>query len=205
MRKPHLRNGAAFAGMTIGLLGGSFNPAHEGHLAISLYALKQLGLQQIWWLVSPQNPLKDKKDMAALDRRLQRATRVAAHPRITVTTIESDLGTNYTADTLRKLQQRFPQTHFVWLMGADNLRQIPRWKDWKDIFCSVPDAVFRRPAYAAGRGLGKAAIGLGKAWHRPTEGKLLAHSQRPAWIILDNKLNYISATQIRKDNPSWQA
>lgn len=204
MREPHLRNGAAFAGLTIGLLGGSFNPAHAGHLEMSLHALKQLGIDRVWWLVSPQNPLKGAADMAALDRRLAQARRIAIHPHITVTDIETELGTRYTADTLRALKRRFPRVRFVWLMGADNLRQVTRWKDWEDIFHLVPVAVFRRPAYAAGRGIGKAAVRFGKAWQRPAQGMKLADSPLPAWIILDNKLNYTSATEIRKGSNKWQ-
>jgi nicotinate-nucleotide adenylyltransferase len=204
MSIPHLRNGTRFAGLKIGLLGGSFNPAHAGHVAISLYALKHLGLDQIWWLVSPQNPLKDARDMAVLDRRVAQAKRLATHPRFVVTTIESALGTRYTADTLRVLRRRFPHTRFVWLMGADNLQQIPRWKGWQDIFHGVPVAVFRRPSYPAGRTLGKAAVRFDRAWRKPEAvGKSLPRKPVPAWIILDNKLNYISATQIRKDDPSW--
>ena len=206
MIKPHLRNGATFSGLTIGLLGGSFNPAHDGHLAMSLHALKQLGLDQVWWLVSPQNPLKTAKDMATLDRRIGCAKRLATHPRLVVTALETALNTRYTADTLHKLMRRFPGVHFVWLMGADNLRQIPRWQNWHDIFRLVPVAVFRRPGYPAGRGLGCAAISFGNAWNPPGQGRKVARKARnslPAWVILDNKLNYTSATKIRKDNPSW--
>ena len=203
MKQPHLRNGTCFAGLKIGLLGGSFNPAHDGHREMSLYALKHLGLDQVWWLVSPQNPLKNNADMAAFERRVVYAQHVATHPRLIVTTIESDLGTRYTADTLRKLKRRFPRARFVWLMGADNLQQIPRWKDWQDIFSLVSVAVFRRPSYPAGRTLGQAAIRFGCAWRKPTTGKTLTQGSLPAWIILDNKLNYTSATQIRKDTPSW--
>jgi nicotinate-nucleotide adenylyltransferase len=202
--KPSLRNGAAYAGMKIGLLGGSFNPAHDGHVAMSLYAMKHLGLDQIWWLVSPQNPLKSGKDMATLRQRMDYAKNIAAHPRVTVTDIEQRLGTRYTADSLRKLKRRFPGARFVWLMGADNLRQIPRWKDWQDIFNLVPVAVFRRPSYPAGRGMGKAAIKFKKYWRLPAQGKLLLRSALPAWMMLDNKLNYNSATKIRKENPRWQ-
>ena len=204
MKQSHLRNGVSFAGLKIGLLGGSFNPAHEGHRAISLYALKQLGLDQVWWLVSPQNPLKSKKDMATLNIRIAQAERIAINPRLIVTTIESKLGTRYTADTLRYLKQRFSKTRFVWLMGADNLQQLSRWKDWQDIFHLVSIAVFRRPSYPAGRTLGKVAIRFGQAWRKPATGKSLTQGSLPAWIILDNKLNYISATKIRKDTPSWQ-
>lgn len=208
MIKPHLRNGGSFSGMTIGILGGSFNPAHDGHLEMSLYALKQMKLDQVWWLVSPQNPLKTSADMAALDKRMASAARLATHPRFVVTALEAALGTHYTADTLRLLKLRFPGTRFVWLMGADNLRQIPRWQRWQDIFSLVPVAVFRRPAHPAGRGLGKAAIRFNEAWNPPSQGQKVArraHNLLPAWIILDNKLNYSSATKIRKENPAWQA
>jgi nicotinate-nucleotide adenylyltransferase len=203
---PHLRNSATYSGMTIGLLGGSFNPAHEGHLAMSLYALKQLKLDQIWWLVSPQNPLKTDADMAALNQRVESAKKLAKHPRFVVTDIEIALGTQYTADTLRQLKRRFPRVNFVWLMGADNLKQIPQWQDWQDIFRLVPVAVFRRPSYPAGRGIGKAAIRFNDAWHPSTQGAKVArqtHKGLPAWVILDNKLNYTSSTKIRKDYPSW--
>ena len=206
MMKPHLHNGAAFSGMTIGLLGGSFNPAHDGHLEMSLYALKQMKLDQVWWLVSPQNPLKTGKDMAPLVKRVASAKHLAVHPKLLVTTLEVDMGTRYTADTLRQLKRRFPKTRFVWLMGADNLKQIPKWQDWEKIFSLVPVAVFRRPSYPAGRGLGKAAIRFDDAWYSPTQGKKVARispKSLPAWIILDNKLNYSSATKIRKENPSW--
>ncbi len=202
--KPHLRNGAAFAGLKIGLLGGSFNPAHNGHLAMSLYAMKQLKLDQVWWLVSPQNPLKQTADMAALDRRAAEARRVSAHPRIIVTTLESELGTGFTADTLRVLKRRFPQVQFVWLMGADNLRQIPRWKNWRDIFAAVPIAVFRRPGAVAGHGIGKAPISYGKNVLKAHQAGLLTQKTLPGWVILDNKLNYLSATQLRKDR-IWRA
>jgi nicotinate-nucleotide adenylyltransferase len=200
---PHLRTTGAYRGLRIGLLGGSFNPAHDGHLAMSLYALRKLGLDQVWWLVSPQNPLKGQKGMAGLADRMAHAAALAAHPRLVVTGIEAELGTRYTADTLRALKRRFPGVHFVWLMGADNLRQIPRWKDWQGLFHIVPVAVFRRPAYPAGRGLGKAAQRFARNWRPPSQAAALITLPRPAWIMLDNKLNYNSATKIRKDDPQW--
>ena len=201
--KPNSRSGSAFAGRRIGLLGGSFNPAHGGHRAISLFAMKRLGLVEIWWLVSPQNPLKPVKDMAPLATRLAHAEQLARHPRIRVTAIESELGTSYTADTLQALKRRFPGTRFVWLMGADNMRQIPRWRRWKEIFETVPVAVLRRPAYAAGRKHGKAAACFDKAWLSPTGARLLAEQKAPAWTILNNPLNDVSATRIRKNQPIW--
>ena len=203
---PHPRNGRTFNGLTIGLLGGSFNPAHEGHRAMSHYALKALGLDQVWWLVTPQNPLKGMNGMAPLAKRVARAKRFANHPRFVVTTIENALGTRATVDTLRQLIRRFPGVRFVWLMGADNLRQIPKWQRWDEIFRLVPVAVFRRPSYPAGRGLGKAAIKFDAAWMPSLKGKEITqqlNDRLPKWMMLDNKLNYMSATKIRKDNPWW--
>src|SRR5262245_19769275 len=131
----------------IGLLGGSFNPAHEGHRDISLAALAYLDLDEVWWVVSPQNPLKSEKGMASFAERMAGAQAMAHHPRIKVTDIEKWLGTRYTADTMRTLVTRFPSYRFVWLMGADNLAQIASWRDWTRIFHLVPIAVFDRPTY----------------------------------------------------------
>ena len=114
----------------IGLLGGSFNPAHAGHRYISTEALRRLDLDEVWWLVSPQNPLKSQSGMAPFSQRLSHAASVARHPRIRVSAIEAEMGTRYTADTLAMLVRRFPAARFVWLMGADNLMQIPKWRDW---------------------------------------------------------------------------
>lgn len=196
-------SGPAFAGRRVGLLGGSFNPAHEGHRAISLYALKRLGLDEIWWLVSPQNPLKTHAGMASLPARLASAQSASAHPRIRVTAIEADLGTCFTIDTLRALRRHFPRTHFVWLMGSDNARQVGRWKKWDALFRTVPVAVFRRPAYAAGRKCGKAAQRFDAGWRSLNGARQLAATMPPAWLVLDNPLHAISATRIRKDHPSW--
>ena len=183
--------------MRIGLLGGSFNPAHPGHLAISSFALKRLGLDQVWWLVSPQNPLKSTEDMASLTQRLSFARQLVQDPRIIVSDIEARLGTHYTIDTLRALKARFPQTHFVWLMGADNLRQIPKWREWQKIFQLVPIAVFRRPLFNAGRGCGKAAQRFKRSWMPAKKAKLLAYAAAPAWVMLDNRLDPHSATALR--------
>lgn len=184
--------------LRIGLLGGSFNPAHRGHLAISLHALRRLQLDQIWWLVSPQNPLKPEKGMALLSKRMTAARALATHPKILVMDLEAKLDTRYTVDTLCKLKQKFPHTRFVWLMGADNLKQIPRWKDWQDIFALVPIAVFRRPAYVVGRTLGKAAQRFRRSWMPASRAKSLAGQVAPAWLVLDNQLNSLSATGIRQ-------
>jgi nicotinate-nucleotide adenylyltransferase len=140
------------------LLGGSFNPAHGGHLHISLMALQRLDLDEVWWLVSPQNPLKPIKGMAPFAKRVASAAALArGHGRISVSAIEAALGTTYTADTIRVLQRRFPHTRFVWLMGGDNLAQLPRWRQWEEIVESVPIAVFDRPETALMALAGKAA------------------------------------------------
>lgn len=200
MRVFHSRSGRSLAGLRVGLLGGSFNPAHAGHVAISLYALKRLKLDQIWWLVSPQNPLKPNRGMASLQQRLQKAYALAApHARILVTDIEAQVGTLYTVDTIMVLKKYFPSTHFVWLMGADNLNQMPRWKNWADIFIAVPVAVFRRPGYAAGRRKGKVSLRFDGAWVPVHQGHQLANRKAPAWVLLDNPLNNLSATAIRRE------
>ncbi|MBP2295231.1 nicotinate-nucleotide adenylyltransferase [Azospirillum rugosum] len=195
---PHPYTGPLHAGLRIGLLGGSFNPAHAGHRHISLHALKALGLDQVWWLVSPQNPLKPVRGMASLPERMAEARGVARHPRIRVTDIERDLGTRYTADTLAELKRRFPRTRFVWLMGADNLRQIPRWRDWTRIFRLVPVAVLARPTYSMSALGGMAAQRYARRRVKDHRAKGLAGHATPAWIFLRNPLHPASATAIRR-------
>ena len=126
-------------GLRIGLLGGSFNPAHEGHLYVSEVALRRLGLDYVWWLVTPQNPLKGRVGLAPLEDRVRQARRIATRPRIVVMDIERALGTRYSIDTLKALQRRFPRLNFVWLMGSDNLAIFRRWKrwDWIQVQCNT--------------------------------------------------------------------
>ncbi|MFO1061078.1 MAG: nicotinate-nucleotide adenylyltransferase [Dongiaceae bacterium] len=179
------------------MLGGSFNPAHEGHRQISLEALARLRLDAVWWLVSPQNPLKPVAGMAPLAQRMAEARRVARHPRITVTDIETRLGTTHTADTLRLLCRRFPGHRFVWLMGADNLLQIDRWKDWQQIFNTVPVAVWARPSYCFEALAAKAARRFAGARLKESQGGLLPATRPPAWVFVHGRLNPASATAIR--------
>lgn len=190
-------------GKRIGVLGGSFNPAHEGHRHISLMALERLKLDEVWWMISPQNPLKNAGETAPLDKRMQRARAVADHPRVRVTDIETQLGTRYTADTIEALKQRFPGMHFVWLMGADNLCQIPRWRNWRRIFKAVPIAVFTRPSYSARALAGRAAKRF--AAHRLPEERAasLAKARPPAWIFLHGRPHGQSASQIRAESTEW--
>ncbi len=181
----------------VGLLGGSFNPAHEGHRHVSASALRRLGLDEVWWLVSPQNPLKPVQGMAPLCKRLVAARKVARHPRIRVTAIEAGLGTRYTADTLEALARRFPNIRFVWLMGADNLAQISRWQRWRRIFRTVPIAVFDRSPYSFKALAGKAARRFAHRRLPERQASVLADTQPPAWIFLHTRLHPASATVIR--------
>lgn len=193
----HIAPGLRRRGRKIGLLGGSFNPAHEAHREISLTALARLGLDEVWWLVSPQNPLKPVAGMAPLSRRLSEARQLARHPRIRVTGIEARLGTTYTADTIAALKRRFPDLSFVWLMGADNLIQIDRWQGWQRIFRAVPVAVFARPSYCFRALAAKAAQRFARSRLPEHKGRLLARRRPPSWVFVHGRLNPISASAIR--------
>jgi nicotinate-nucleotide adenylyltransferase len=185
------------------LLGGSFNPAHGGHLHITLLALRRLDLDEVWWLVSPQNPLKPAKGMAPFAARLAGAAALAkGHPRIRVSAIEAALGTSYTADTVAALGRRFPHTSFVWLMGGDNLAQLPRWKRWVELVERVPIAVFDRPQTSLRALSGQAAQRFARARVAPGAARDLVEMKPPAWAFLHTRLDPRSATEIRKARPS---
>ncbi|MDA0338386.1 MAG: nicotinate-nucleotide adenylyltransferase [Proteobacteria bacterium] len=188
---------ALWRGRRVGLLGGSFNPAHQGHLLLSRQALVHLALDEVWWMVSPQNPLKSVESMAPLADRVAQARAVAANDRIRVTDIEVVLGTRYTAETLQQLCRRFPATDFVWLMGADNMAQISHWKKWNLIFASVPVAVFGRPHYSLSAMSSKAARQFAKQ-RIPTErSRGLVGHVTPAWTFIHYRHDPVSATAIR--------
>jgi nicotinate-nucleotide adenylyltransferase len=192
------RAGRALDGLTIGLLGGSFNPAHEGHLAISREAFSRLGLDRLWWLVSPGNPLKSGQFMLPMEARVAAARAVAGvDRRITVTGIEAVLGTRYTADTLEALARHFPRVRFIWLMGADNLAQMPRWARWESIFASTRVAVMARAPYTIGALGGKAARRFARSRLAASKASLLAKQPMPAWVFLPIPLHPASATAIR--------
>jgi nicotinate-nucleotide adenylyltransferase len=184
-------------GRRIGLLGGSFNPAHDGHRHISLMALQRLGLDEVWWLVSPQNPLKPARGMAPLAKRMADARAVARHPRIRVTDIERTLNTRYTVDTVRALKRLYPAHRFVWLIGADNLRQMPQWKAWADLFRAIPVAVFARPTYSLKALAGQAAARFAPRRLPESQARWLVRQQPPAWTFLRVRLHPASATTIR--------
>ena len=186
-----------------GLLGGSFNPAHGGHRAISLNAVAALGLDELWWLVSPGNPLKPAKGMAPLPARLASAQRMARRAPIRATAIEAELGTRYTVDTLKKLVRRYPNRQFIWMMGADNLGQLPRWRDWRGIARLMPIAVIARPGYN-GRIHAARAMGWLRRFVRPADQKRLWTDWRPpALVFLRFSPDVRSATAIRQADPRW--
>ncbi len=181
--------GPVASGLRIGLLGGSFNPAHEGHLYVGEAARKRLGLDYVWWLVAPQNPLKPISDMAPLEDRLAGARGLAAcQPRLIVTDLERTLGSRYTIDTLKALTRRFPQVHFVWLMGSDNLVQFHRWRRWEAIAALMPLAVVIRPGSVL-------APLYAKAMQRFASRKNLR--EPPAIVLVDGRRNEASASAIR--------
>ena len=184
-------------GLKVGLLGGSFNPAHDGHLHITKMCLKALGLDRVWWLVSPGNPLKPEKGMAPFAERFASACAVARDPRITVSDIETRLGTRYTADTLMELTGRFPDVRFVWLMGADNMLQFPKWRNWRKIAETVPIAVYPRPGYTLKARLSPAAVAFGEATLDTSDASLLPYLAPPALAFLTGPESRRSATEIR--------
>ena len=186
-----------WAGMRIGLFGGSFDPAHDGHLRVSLEALKRLRLDQVWWLVSPQNPLKPNAPSNDLARRIAAARAAAHHPRIRVTGIEAEFGTTYSAETLVRLLPRLTGAFPVWMMGADNLANFHRWRDWQRIAATLPIAVFNRPGDALRALAAPAAKALARFRLDASDAPLLATMPAPAWIFLPSPHIDISSTALR--------
>ncbi|OAN49204.1 nicotinic acid mononucleotide adenylyltransferase [Paramagnetospirillum marisnigri] len=183
----------------VGLLGGSFNPAHDGHRHIAESGLRLLGLDEVWLMVSPQNPLKSVADMAPLAERLESARTIAAagNRRIRATSIETALGTRFTVDTMAALGRRFRRSRFVWLMGADNLVQLDRWARWPRLFQSVPVAVFARGAYSARTLASKSAHRFRRFRAASALARGLASKQPPAWVFLHIRRHPASSTAIR--------
>ena len=187
----------------VGLLGGSFNPAHGGHRRISLFARQALGLDAVWWLVSPGNPLKPSAGMAPLSARLASAMRLARRAPIVPTVIERQLGTVYTVDSLRTLRRRYPRIDFVWLMGSDNLAQLHRWRDWRRLARTMPIAVIARPGYDASAAASPAAAWLGRYRRSAASLKHRAGWSAPALIQLRFDPDPRSATALRRADPDW--
>ncbi len=187
---------AAPKGQVVGLLGGSFDPAHGGHVHITRAALKRFNLDRVWWLVSPGNPLK-ARGPAPIEARLAHARGVMRHPRVTVTDIETKLGTRYTAQTIAALVARYPDVRFVWLMGADNLLQFDQWQDWQKIMEMVPIGVLARPGDRLGARVSKAARVYRSARIMGRGSELIGAAQAPAWCFVNLPLNDASSTAIR--------
>jgi nicotinate-nucleotide adenylyltransferase len=191
-------------GMRIGLLGGSFNPPHEAHRAISRFALTRLQLDRVWWLVTPGNPLKENGALHALGERMQAARNVADDPRIEISCLESVIRTRYTIDTINTLRRRFPGLRFVWIMGADNLAQFHRWQDWRRIAAQVPIAVIDRPPQSFRALASPAAQALARYRVPENAAAGLADRPAPAWVFLTGlKLN-LSSTGLRNPDGSWK-
>ena len=192
----------ATPGMRIGILGGSFDPAHEGHAHITREALRRFGLDRIWWLVSPGNPLKEHGP-APLAARLAQARRVMPDPRVEITDLEARLGTRYTAQTLRRITALYPGVHFVWLMGADNLCQFDRWENWRGILRMVPVGVLARPGYRMAATQARAARICARARLPAALARGLALAPPPVWCFVQMPLSDLSSSAIRARG-QWQ-
>ncbi len=189
---PHAR------GLRIGLLGGSFNPPHTAHRAMSLFAMKRLGLDRVWWLVTPGNPLKDTRSLPPLAERLVAAEAMADHPRIDVTNIEGQIGARYSVDTLRFLRRRCPGVRFVWLIGADLLAEFHRWRAWREIFALVPIAVVDRGGAPLGACNARAILAFATARVPESKASQLPGLKPPAWTLLHGLKLPHSSTQLRE-------
>jgi len=188
-------------GQRIGLFGGSFNPAHRGHLMVALYALKRLKLDWVWWLVSPQNPLKDPHETGEYCGRLTFTRRIARHPRFIVTDLEKQIGSRTTAETLAALAPALRRAKFVWIMGADSLANLHNWNDWTEIPETLPLAVLARPGYSIRALSGRAALRYARTRLPAATAASLPGSKPPTWVFLQMPLRPESSTAIRAINP----
>ena len=184
-------------GQRIGLLGGSFDPAHQGHVHISKWALKALQLDKIWWIVSPQNPSKLHK-ASVLERRINYAHSIIDHPKIAITNIESHFQTHFTCDTLLKIKNHYPHSSFIWIMGADNFSGFHRWKNWRFIFKTMPIAVMARPLYGLSSLSSPAARCFFYARKPASYAPLLPQIKPPSWVYLNGAQSSLSSTRLRE-------
>jgi nicotinate-nucleotide adenylyltransferase len=192
-------------GMRIGLLGGSFNPPHLAHRAISLFAIKRLKLDRVWWLVTPGNPLKDRGALRDLEARAEAARQMADDPRIDVSCLEAVIGTRYTVDTITYLCRRVSGARLVWIMGADNLAQFHRWQDWRRIASQVPMAVVDRPPQSFRAMTAPAAQALARYRLPEHQAAQLADQRAPAWVFLTGLKLTLSSTGLRNPDGSWKS
>ena len=191
-------------GMRVGLLGGSFNPPHVAHRAISLFAIKRLKLDRVWWLVTPGNPLKDQGGLPDLNERTEAARKMANDPRIDVSCLESVIGTRYTVNTISYLRRRASGLRFVWIMGADNLAQFHRWQNWRRIASEVPIAVIDRPPQSFRALAAPAAQALARYRLPENQAGRLADQHAPAWVFLTGMKLNLSSTGLRNPDGSWR-
>ncbi|MEO1551189.1 MAG: nicotinate-nucleotide adenylyltransferase [Pseudomonadota bacterium] len=192
----------ALPGQSVGLLGGSFDPPHAGHVHITRRALRRFGLDQVWWMVTPGNPLK-AEGPASIERRVAACHGLMSHPKVTITDIETQLNTRYTADTLQGLRARYPGVRFVWLMGADNLVSFHRWDEWRTIMRSVPMGILSRPGEQIAAGLSPTARIFATSRVPKHAARGLARMQAPAWCLVPGPMVEMSSTQLRATG-AWQ-
>ncbi len=185
-------------GMRIGLFGGSFNPPHPGHQLVSRQVLKRLDLDQVWWLVTPGNPLKDHSDLAPLAHRVLAARALVTHPRVKVTGYEAQMGFSYTFETVNHLCNSLPGRHFVWIMGADSFSEFHRWERWRQIARLVPLAVYTRPGSRHRALASRAASALSRFRMDEFDAKLLPTARTPAWVYLNGLMSGLSSSAIRQ-------
>lgn len=185
-------------GQRIGIMGGSFNPVHAGHVIVTETALRRLRLDQLWWVVTPGNPLKEHNGLAPLAARMAACRKLANNPRMKITGFEAELGSPYTAVTLSFLKARFPACQFVWVMGADNMASFDRWQNWRGIAASMPIAIVDRPGWRHKALASPAAHALAKARISESRAKTLARHVAPAWVFLTTRLSNLSSTALRQ-------
>jgi nicotinate-nucleotide adenylyltransferase len=188
---PHAR------GQKIGLFGGTFDPPHQAHLAACLLAMKRLGLDRVWWMVTPGNPLKDTRHLASLEQRMAAVRAMTRHPRIDVTGFEADIGTRYTYDTIAYVRRRCPGVNFVWIMGADNLRSFSRWERWRDIADMIPIAVVDRLGPSLYASQSRAAQAMAASRIPEQKARSLPLRKPPAWVFLHGLKSPLSSTALR--------
>ncbi len=186
-----------YAGQTIGLFGGTFNPPHAGHRQASLLALRRLGLDQLWWMVTPGNPLKKNGSIPSLSARMHKAAEAAAHPRIMISGAEQGFRTRYTADLIQILKERSPKTHFVWIMGSDSLMEFHRWEDWRRLAWSVPIAIVNRPRSLVAPLTARAAQAFRRYRVDGDDSRRLPRLDPPAWVFLTGPRAAVSSTELR--------
>lgn len=193
----HLRMPFVEKGMAVGLFGGSFNPPHAGHALVAEIAMRRLKLDQLWWIVTPGNPLKDKRELAPLSDRLEKCEALIHDPRVKVTAFEAAHHIRYTADTLALIKLRNPGVHFVWIMGADSLADFHRWQRWQQIATTFPIAVIDRPGSTLAFLSSRMAKTFDYARIDEDDAPILARAQAPAWTFIHGPRSLLSSTEIR--------